>query len=66
MQVCALLLSGISDNELNTYADDLPELTEKLDLKNAMQVGHSNGGGAVATFADAAQSERFAAYQSSG
>src|SRR2546429_6274261 len=31
--------------EMNTYADDLAALTEKLDLKNAMHVGHSTGGG---------------------
>src|SRR5215468_2856961 len=34
-------------NEMNTYADDLAALTEKLDLKNAIHVGHSTGGGEV-------------------
>src|SRR6202165_4951151 len=37
-------------NEMDTYADDLAALTEKLDLKNAIQVGHSTGGGEVARY----------------
>jgi len=37
-------------NEMNTYADDLAELTEKLDLKGAIHVGHSTGGGEVARY----------------
>jgi non-heme chloroperoxidase len=35
-------------NEMDTYADDLAALTEKLGLKNAIHVGHSTGGGEVA------------------
>jgi non-heme chloroperoxidase len=35
-------------NDLDTYADDLAELTTKLDLNNAVHVGHSTGGGEVA------------------
>ena len=35
---------------MDTYADDLHQLFEKLDLKNAMMVGHSTGGGEVARF----------------
>ena len=35
---------------LDTYADDLAALTEKLDLKNAIHVGHSTGGGEVARY----------------
>jgi non-heme chloroperoxidase len=35
-------------NEMDTYADDLAELVEKLDLKDAIHVGHSTGGGEVA------------------
>ena len=31
-------------NDMDTYADDLATLTEKLDLKNAIHVGHSTGG----------------------
>src|SRR5258705_588532 len=37
-------------NEMNTYADDLAELAEKLDLKDAVHVGHSTGGGEVARY----------------
>src|SRR2546425_12229089 len=37
-------------NEMNTYADDLATLTEKLDLKDAIHVGHSPGGGEVARY----------------
>jgi non-heme chloroperoxidase len=37
-------------NDLDTYADDLAELTEKLDLSNAIHVGHSTGGGEVARY----------------
>ena len=37
-------------NDLDHYADDLAELVEKLDLKNAVHVGHSTGGGEVARY----------------
>jgi non-heme chloroperoxidase len=37
-------------NDMDTYADDLAELTEQLDLKNAVHVGHSTGGGEVARY----------------
>jgi non-heme chloroperoxidase len=37
-------------NEMNTYADDLATLVEKLDIKNAIHVGHSTGGGEVARY----------------
>src|SRR5579862_2735497 len=37
-------------NDLDTYADDLAELVEALDLKNAIHVGHSTGGGEVARY----------------
>jgi non-heme chloroperoxidase len=37
-------------NEMDTYADDLMDLTEKLDIKNAIHVGHSTGGGEVARY----------------
>jgi len=39
-----------SGNEMDTYADDLAELVEKLDLKKAIHVGHSTGGGEVARY----------------
>jgi non-heme chloroperoxidase len=37
-------------NDLDTYADDLAELVESLDLKDAIHVGHSTGGGEVARY----------------
>ena len=37
-------------NDMDTYADDLAALTEKLELKNAIHVGHSTGGGEVARY----------------
>lgn len=37
-------------NEMNTYADDLADLTEKLDLQRAIHVGHSTGGGEVTRY----------------
>ncbi len=37
-------------NEMDTYADDLAKLVVALDLKNAIHVGHSTGGGEVARY----------------
>jgi len=37
-------------NEMDTYADDLAALFEKLDLLDAIMVGHSTGGGEVAHY----------------
>src|ERR1700748_866825 len=38
----------VSDgHDMDHYADDLAALTEHLDLKNAIHVGHSTGGGEV-------------------
>jgi non-heme chloroperoxidase len=37
-------------NDMDTYADDLAKLVETLDLKNAIHVGHSTGGGEVARY----------------
>ena len=37
-------------NDMDTYADDLAALTEALDLKKAIHVGHSTGGGEVARY----------------
>jgi non-heme chloroperoxidase len=47
-------------NEMDTYADDLAALTEKLDLKNAIHVGHSTGGGEVARYIGRHGTERVA------
>jgi non-heme chloroperoxidase len=37
-------------NDMDTYADDLAELIEHLDLNNATLIGHSTGGGEVARY----------------
>jgi non-heme chloroperoxidase len=37
-------------NDMDTYADDLAALTSELDLRNAIHVGHSTGGGEVARY----------------
>ena len=37
-------------NDLDTYADDLAALVEALDLKDAVHVGHSTGGGEVTRY----------------
>src|SRR2546423_9575816 len=37
-------------NDMDTYADDLAELVQHLDLRSAVHVGHSTGGGEVARY----------------
>ena len=37
-------------NDMDTYVDDLIQLTDHLDLKNAIHVGHSTGGGEVTRY----------------
>jgi non-heme chloroperoxidase len=37
-------------NEMDTYADDLATLIEELDLKDAVMIGHSTGGGEVTRY----------------
>jgi non-heme chloroperoxidase len=37
-------------NDMDTYADDLATLAEKLDLKKAIHIGHSTGGGEVTRY----------------
>ena len=37
-------------NDMDTYADDLAELVQHLELKDAVHVGHSTGGGEVARY----------------
>jgi len=39
-----------SGNDLDTYADDLAKVIEKLDLRNVILVGHSTGGGEVTRY----------------
>tara|TARA_R110002033_G_scaffold58464_1_gene107778 strand:- start:11731 stop:12552 length:822 start_codon:yes stop_codon:yes gene_type:complete len=38
-------------NNMDTYASDVAELAEALDLKNAIHIGHSTGGGEVIRYA---------------
>jgi non-heme chloroperoxidase len=40
----------VTGNEMNTYAADVNELVEKLDLRDAIHIGHSTGGGEVARY----------------
>jgi non-heme chloroperoxidase len=47
-------------NNMDTYADDLAELVQKLDLKRAIHVGHSTGGGEVARYIGRHGNERVA------
>ena len=37
-------------NEMDTYAADVSELAQKLDLRNAIHIGHSTGGGEVVRY----------------
>ena len=47
-------------NDMDTYADDLAELMENLDLRDAILVGHSTGGGVVARYIGRYGTERVA------
>src|SRR5688500_13739508 len=47
-------------NEMDTYAADVAELAEALDLRNAVHIGHSTGGGEVAHYVARAQPGRVA------
>lgn len=47
-----------SGNEMDTYAADVIELAKALDLKNAIHVGHSTGGGEVAHYVARAEPGR--------
>jgi non-heme chloroperoxidase len=40
----------VAGNDMDTYAADVAELTAKLDLRNAVHIGHSTGGGEVARY----------------
>ena len=40
-------------NEMDTYADDVAALADALDLKDAIHIGHSTGGGEVARYVGA-------------
>jgi non-heme chloroperoxidase len=47
-------------HDMDTYADDLATLIDTLDLRNAIHVGHSTGGGEVARYIGRHGSERVA------
>jgi non-heme chloroperoxidase len=47
-------------NEMDTYAADVAELAAALDLKNAVHIGHSTGGGEVAHYVARAEKGRVA------
>ncbi|HWL72082.1 MAG TPA: alpha/beta hydrolase [Geminicoccus sp.] len=47
-------------NEMDTYAADVAELVATLDLRNAVHVGHSTGGGEVAHYVARAEPGRVA------
>lgn len=47
-------------NDMNTYADDLAELVQHLDLRDVIHVGHSTGGGEVARYIGRHGTERVA------
>ncbi|AYV46515.1 alpha/beta hydrolase [Caulobacter flavus] len=47
-------------NEMDTYAADVAALTDHLDLKNAIHVGHSTGGGEVIHYVARAKPGRVA------
>jgi non-heme chloroperoxidase len=47
-------------NEMDTYAADVAALTDHLDLKNAVHIGHSTGGGEVARYVARAKPGRVA------
>jgi non-heme chloroperoxidase len=47
-------------NEMDTYAADVAELAEALDLRNAVHIGHSTGGGEVAHYVARAKAGRVA------
>ena len=51
---------SFTGNEMDTYADDLAALTESLNLKDAIHVGHSTGGGEVARYLGRHGSKRVA------
>ena len=48
--VTAARANRANGHDMDTYADDLATLVETLDLKDAIHVGHSTGGGEVTRY----------------
>ena len=48
-------------NDLDTYADDMADMVEALDLRDAIQIGHSTGGGVVTRYIGRHGTKRVAA-----
>jgi non-heme chloroperoxidase len=40
----------VNGHDMDTYAADVAELVKALDLKNAVHIGHSTGGGEVTRY----------------
>lgn len=53
-------------NDMDTYVADVIELTDKLDLKNAIHIGHSTGGGEAVRYAARAKPGRVAKVVTAG
>lgn len=49
-----------SGNDMDTYASDTADLVAALDLRNAVHIGHSTGGGVVARYVARAEPGRVA------
>jgi non-heme chloroperoxidase len=49
-----------SGNDMDTYADDMKQIVAQLDLRNAIHVGHSTGGGEVTHYVARAEPGRVA------
>ena len=47
-------------NDMDTYVDDVKQLAKHLDLREAIHIGHSTGGGEVARYVARAESGRVA------
>jgi non-heme chloroperoxidase len=50
----------VTGNDMDTYAADVKELVEKLDLRDTIHIGHSTGGGEVARYVAQYGKERVA------
>ena len=49
-----------SGNDMDTYVEDVKQLARELDLRNAVHIGHSTGGGEVAHYVAHAEPGRVA------